>query len=234
VRSRDYQGVKEVQIEWLEAHPLERDSIQVTTKHKEVEIDDHRGVNQPLALLKEIFDPQRVLVWAEAGAQSKLSELGVDSSNRYSLSRMKGLVIWTPPPSIQDLRAVLETVEPEIVHLFAIDPGMDRLEDFLKRLSGLVRYALRTNQGQVSISALAAGTAQQEVTVKMGIDWLVGRGHLRVLSDDGDQLSLSEGDQIEKAEIKSLTDDLKSLLAETAAFRAYYSRAEADLLITPS
>jgi single-stranded-DNA-specific exonuclease len=232
-RSRDFRGTKELQIEWLEAHPREAPSIEVTTRPREVAVHDHRGANKPLSLLKEIYDPQRRLVWAEAGAQGELSEVGIHSCDRYSLSPMGELVIWTSPPSIQDLHAALEVVEPEIVHLFAVDPGTDRLEDFLRRLSGLVRYALRANQGQVSLAALAAGTAQLEVTARLGIDWLVAGGHLELGSSDGDKLSLVEGDWVKKEGLRSISDDLKSLLVETAAFRAFYSRADVDLIINP-
>jgi single-stranded-DNA-specific exonuclease len=233
VRSKDYRGVQELQIEWLEARPRMGSSIEVTARKRKVEVHDFRGAKQPLSVLKEFYDPQRMLVWAEADAHSKLIEVGVDAYDRYSLHQERELVIWTSPPSIQNLRAALEIVEPGIVHLFAIDPGMDRLEDFLRRLSGLVKYALRANQGQVSKSALAAGTAQQEITVKLGIGWLVSRGHTALLSEEGDELRLVEGDQVEKAELESLTDDLKSLLVETIAFRSYYSRADGRLLINP-
>jgi single-stranded-DNA-specific exonuclease len=250
VRSKNYRGVQELQIEWLEARPRMGSSIDITAKNRKIEVHDYRGAKQPLsvlkefydpqrmlvwaeAVLKEFYDPQRMLVWAEADAHSKLIEVGVDAYDRYSLHQERELVIWTSPPSIQDLRAALEIVEPGIVHLFAIDPGMDRLEDFLRRLSGLVKYALRANQGQVGKSALAAGTAQQEITVKLGIGWLVSRGHTALLSEEGDELRLVEGDQVEKAELESLTDDLKSLLVETIAFRSYYSRADGRLLINP-
>ena len=153
--------------------------------------------------------------------------------NRYTLSPVTGLVIWTSPPGSHELRDALETVDPEFVHLFSIDPGMDRLESFLKRLAGLVKYALSKNQGQTSIAALAAGTAQQEITVRMGLDWLVNQGHLKVISADDGELSLAEGERDDRAGTDEQAGKLKSLLAETGAFRTYYARAEADLLLNP-
>jgi single-stranded-DNA-specific exonuclease len=233
VRTRDFRGVKEVQIEWIEAHPVEVDSFEVTTQPREIVIHDHRDETQPLVVLKEIFASQEMLVWAEAEARKKLSEHGVITCDRSSLSPTQGLVIWTAPPGIQELRTALKLVEPQVVYLFAVDPGMDRLEEFLKRLGGLVKRALRLMQGQVSVPLLAGGTAQREVTVKQGIEWLIAEGDIRVLSSDGSELTLESGDQVKQPELKSLTKDLSSLLSETAAFRSYYSRAEADLLINP-
>jgi single-stranded-DNA-specific exonuclease len=215
VRSRDFRGQKELQIEWLEAHP-------------------HRALTQPLAVLKSLLDREELLVWAEAQARDKLSERGINSGDRFALTPHKGMVIWTVPPGVQELMAAIEMVNPEVVHLFSVDPQGDQLETFLARLSGLVKFALRSNQGQANVSILAAATAHREVTVRAGIDWLAARGYLKVRSQGEDELHLSQGDQQARDDLPRLTEKLVALLEETAAFRSYFSRTEAGQLITPS
>jgi len=174
-----------------------------------------------------------LLVWAEAGAREKLAEVGVTGTDRNELLPHDVLVIWTTPPGGAELRYVLEIVSPQVVYLFAVDPQMDELEPFIKRLIGLVKYALKSNQGLAKISVLAAATAQREATVKTGIDWLEARGDLGVQFEDEDRVCFSEGGGSPKEDLSRLTEQLRALLAETAAFRAYYSRAKASVLVEP-
>ena len=234
VRSRDFRGQKEMQIEWLEAHPLAESPLEVTAKSQDIKIFDQRAAPQPLAVLKSLLERQDLLVWAEAQTRDKLSEHGIDSSDRFALTLHKGMAIWTIPPGIQELVAAIEMVKPEVVYLFSIDPKGDQLDTFLERLSGLVKFALRSNRGQAKASILAAATAQREVTVKAGIDWLAARGYLEVRSLGEDELEFTQDDQQTRDDLPRLNEKLVALLEETAAFRSYFSRTEVDYLITPS
>jgi single-stranded-DNA-specific exonuclease len=235
VHSRDFRGVKEVQIEWLEARPVEGQSIAIAAQRREIEIHDHRGISHPLAELKKLLQGQeQVTVWAEAQARDRLHEQGIHSSDRFSLEAHKSLVIWTVPAGGSELRAAIERVSPGIVHLFAVDPQLDKLGIFIERLIGLVKYALRSNQGLAKISTLAAATAQREATVRTGLEWLAARGHLQFRFEEQDQLRFSDGSGSPAEDQAQLTEQLRSLLAETAAFRAYYSRADVGLLLEPS
>ena len=143
----------------------------------------------------------------------------------------KVLIIWTTPPGPTELRTALEKVTPATVHLFGIDPGLDRPETFLKRLVGLTRYALSSNQGRASISTLAAATAQRETTVRQGIAWLAARGHLVVLDEEGDETQLAEGNHGASDDLPQIAAQLKALLEETAAYRAHFARADKETLI---
>ena len=49
-RSRSYRGNREVQIEWLDAHPAEGGEIEVLQEEDEIAIIDHRDASHPLAL----------------------------------------------------------------------------------------------------------------------------------------------------------------------------------------
>ncbi len=232
VRSRDYRGEKELQIEWLEAHPVEREVLEVTIERPEIEIHDHRGISHPLAVMKKIMvEHGDVTIWAEAQARNLLLEQGIPSNDRFSLESNNSLVIWTSPPGDQELRAVIERVSPDIVHLFSVNPQVDELQVFIKRMIGLIKYALSSNRGLARISALVAATAQREITVRIGIEWLAARGFLQVQTEEPDKLCFSEGSGSQTDALSQLTEQLRALLTETAAYRSYYSRAEARVLI---
>jgi hypothetical protein len=126
---------------------------------------------------------------------------------------------------------VLEKVSPTTVHLLGIDPGLNHAETFLKRLAGLTRYALSSNQGRASISTLAAATAQRETTVRQGIAWLAARGHLVVLNEEGDKTQLAKGNHVVSDDLPRIAAQLRALLEETAAYRAHFAQADKETLI---
>jgi len=72
----------------------------------------------------------------------------------------------------EELTAALQTVRPEKVIVFAINPGMDELQPFMARLAGLVKFALNQRAGRSSYAELAAATAQKVAVVRAGLDWL--------------------------------------------------------------
>ncbi len=115
--------------------------------------------------------------------------------------------------------------------MFGVDPGEDRAEKFLTRLSGLVRHALKHNQGQVELQALAAATAQREATVRAGLDWLEARGYIQVLQQPNGSLALAGSDGVSADTLQQMGAQMKMLLEETAAYRAHFARAEARSLV---
>jgi hypothetical protein len=133
------------------------------------------------------------------------------------------------------LRAALERVSPHTVYLFGIDPELDEPRAFLARLAGLVKWAMRSEHPQVRISSLAGATAQREATVRAGLAWLAARGHVTILdgTDDTDEMiGLAEGDQTVAADLSDKSARLQVLLEETAAYRAFFARADGQTLIT--
>jgi len=232
VRSRDFRGKKEVQIEWLEAHPVEGERIEVATQLPEVEVIDLRGVSAPMIELKNLIPNKKdLVVWAEAQAKEKLVDHGIQANHRDSLEAASELVIWTTPSGPQELSSVMDRVSPTVVHLFNVNPGMDEMKDFTERLLGLVKYALRKTNGKVSAASLAAATAHRDETVRVGLQWLVARGYLVVHYENEGSVCLNEGDGEVKEELESMEKQLREQLAETAAYRRYYSSADAELLI---
>ncbi|MFB0534148.1 MAG: single-stranded-DNA-specific exonuclease RecJ [Anaerolineae bacterium] len=226
VRASDYRGQRDVQVEWVDARPIEELVLGVV-EGPAVEIVDYRREPSPRQVLERLRAQEDVQIWSEAEARAEVA-----GQDRYELKPSKGLIIWTTPPGPAELQAVLEKVAPTTVYLFGIDPGLDQPETFLKRLAGLTRYALSSNQGRANVSTLAAATAQREATVRQGIAWLTARGHLVVLSEEGDEIQLAEGSQVvDPKGFQKTLGSLKVLLEETAAYRAHFARADKESLV---
>jgi single-stranded-DNA-specific exonuclease len=225
VRASNYQGQRGVQVEWVDACQIEEPVLSVL-EGLAVEIVDYRREPSPRKVLERLRGRGDVQVWSEAEARAEVA-----GQNRYELKPSKVLIIWTTPPGPTELRTVLEKVSPATVHLFGIDPGLDHPETFLKRLAGLIKYALSSNQSRANVSTLAAATAQRETTVRQGIAWLAARGHLVVLDEEGNETQLAEGNHMVSDDLPRIAAQLRALLEETAAYRAHFARADKKTLI---
>jgi single-stranded-DNA-specific exonuclease len=221
-RASSYQGTRQLQLEWLDfrvsAAPR---AVEVETRP--IEWVDLRGQPHPRARLQSLQTEEVIQVYAEGEAQARVGGL-----RRDELSAGLPLAIWTPPPGPRQWSAVLERAAPPKVYLLAVESNLDVPEHFLKRLAGLVKFALRTKGGQTTLAALAAATAQRGETVRMGLLWLEAKGYIsgdwRAGSEEwtSSEVYFSAGSGEESADLAEITAELGAMLAETAAYRRYF------------
>ena len=183
VQASDYRGQREVQVVWVDA----REKLQVASSKLQVadgkrQVVDCRRESHPRALLERLREQEEMQVWSEAEARAEVA-----GRDRRELAPSQTIAIWTTPPGPAELQAALEKVSPDKVYLFGKDPDLDRPNVFLKHLTGLTKRATSTNEGRVSVSTLAAATAQREPTVRAGLAWLEARGHLAILDEEEDR-----------------------------------------------
>jgi single-stranded-DNA-specific exonuclease len=226
VRASDYRGQREVQIEWVDARAIVTEAVKPVAAMA-VAVVDYRTRLNAGQLLEQLRSEDGLQVWAEGGPGREI--VGLD---RDQLAPSKRLAIWTTPPGSRELRGVLRKVSPETVYLFGIDPGLDEPQPFLERLAAMVKRALSSHEGCVAVSTLAAATAQREATVRLGLDWMVERGHIAIVGEEDDQMHLTSGRGIPGKDVEGATARLRSLLQETAAYRKHFSRAPEDALLS--
>jgi len=219
VRASSYRGAREVQVEWIDARPVSQQPVELRRTRSVI---DQRGIDLPLQALRNFLnDDPEVLVWAEADAREKLAAAGINSRDRTGLVPANTLAIWSSPPGMAELQAAVETARPSTIILFAIDPADAAVEDFLRRLAGLVKFAIAKRGGQASLARLAAAAGQRESAVRLGLRWLEERGLVQVasLSEDG-QIQLAQGSGT-PAYVGETLKQLTQLIEETAAFRRF-------------
>jgi len=224
VRASDYRGQRDVQVEWVAARPIEGATSPLRVETPTIAVVDHRGESDCQAILQRLQVKQDVLVWSEGNAE-------VDGRDRYALEPSETLAIWTTPPGAPELRAALSRVSPETVHLFGVNPEFDHPRGFLTRLAQSVERAINTEGGRVELSTLASETAQRQETVRTGLAWLEGRGHIVVLEERDREIRLAPGEQAAGSASPEAEAHLRSLLKETAAYRAFFARSDAETLI---
>jgi single-stranded-DNA-specific exonuclease len=222
IRASDWRGTRQVQMEFVDYRLIDQKPVEVKNG---IEIVDQRNAGKPLELLKSL--PPATLVWAEA--EEKAAVGGVD---RNDLHPAETLAIWTIPPSPEELRQALEIIQPKQVVLFAVHPALEVTENFMARLTGLIKYAINNRNGKVTYAELAAATAQRVLTVQRGLGWLIARGSVHLAHEENGLLQISPGNTgTIPAGDHRLWIEIQTLLAETAAYRAHFRRAGKDTLL---
>jgi hypothetical protein len=148
------------------------------------------------------------------------------------LEHADNLVIWTIPPSSEELQNAVKIVNPHTITLVCAHPFLEITDAFIARLTGLLKFAITKRDGDVTYAQLAAATAQRQVTIKLGLNWLVSRGNISLLHEQGDHLRIGPGKTInDLGGAARLWVEVQALLAETAAYRAHFKRAAKDTLL---
>lgn len=225
VRASDYRGERQMQIEWVEARPAEQEGIEVpVSRASRVEGVDYRQATDPFELMR-VLQERGIQIWAEGEAKAEIG--GVD---RLGLVPAQELGVWTIPPGPGVWQAILEMVKPQKVYVFAPKGEEDRLEAFVKRLAGLLKFALRAHEGRAEVARLAVATSQCEETVQKGLEWLAARGIFTVEQAGAGVLRV----QVGTGELHSsaVETSLRKLLEETRAYRKFWESASIERLVT--
>ncbi len=217
VRASDYRGERQMQIEWVEARPVEREVIEVPgSRVKGVDFVDERQGKEALGRVRALL-AQGIQVWAEGEAKKE-----VGGRDRAELVPGKELVIWTLPPGPREFEAVLKWVQPEKVYWMGRDAAEETVEEFLRRLAGFLKFAVRAYEGHVSLERLAAEMAHREETIRKGVAFFVAKGLFSIQWEGegkGQVLVGGKGCPSEQVE-----HQLRSALAETQAYRGFLAR----------
>jgi single-stranded-DNA-specific exonuclease len=226
VRASTYRGQKGVQIEWLDYRLTKPLSNIVSTKKSPIEVIDFRKESEPLSKLNQILEKEQPLIWCEATLFKNFQLV-----DRYSVFPSEILAILTIPPGSNELQDVMTNVKPARVYLFGIDPNMDEPQIFLKRLLGLLKFKIKASEGVVTLSSLATATAQRLTAVNAGIEWLEAHGQIKIVSRDNEKIIVQQSANKNRIDSSSSAKLLHASLAESAAFRRYYLKADKDRLL---
>jgi len=218
-RINDYKGRRSLQLEWVASRPTPGIAVEIAPRF---EIVDLRSAVDALAAL----GTNGYHVWAEGLAPAELPFDAARLVSRYEVHPTRALTIWTAPPGPQELEQMIERTQARTFYVVAQHIPQHTPQGFLQRLAGLVKYALSAYGGEISVLRLAAATAQREVTVRYGLDWLAAKGVVTLEWLDGDRARLTAGGTPDSQALEPLQDAIRALLAETAAYRAYFQRAD--------
>jgi hypothetical protein len=206
--------------------PAETNQISLKRTRRKIQVHDSRKDLHPVTLLEKLRLSANVQIWREGSAREEVAGVGRDE-----LVPGEVLVIWTPPPGPDELRAAIQCVDPREIYLFNQNPGIDQVEWVRQRLSGMVNYAIRQYGGRIDLERAAAATGQRDDTIRAGFDWLIARGGIQIDRQDGNQFYFKLGGEADPDQRERVEHRMNGLLRETRAYRDYYARVSPGILL---
>ena len=225
VRASNYRGERSVQIEWVNARPIEENTL-LRPRRPAIQSLDFRKDPEPAAALKRLQETGAWLVFQEGEKMH-----GVSGSDRYHLILCPSLALWSIPPGLNELKAILDLVQPSQVAFFGQSSSSDQLTGCLQRLAGIIRFALNKRNGLVTLPELAAATNHREWTVRKGIEWWIARGEISLLETNGAAFTFKQGGVFDPIPLNKIEQELTVMLLETSAFRSYFLRVDPQQLL---
>ena len=219
LRAGWYRGRRDLTVQLVDYRQEEGQALEV--REERMELIDLRHHPDPLKVLAELTKDVPVTCYAEGPERSRLGRFPL-----FEGEPVKALALYTFPPGPAELKALLAIAGPRHVYLIAHPPPSEGPEAWLSRLAGMAKHAIAHKAGHTSLQELAVTTAQREITVRLGLEWLSASGHVKCDVDDG-QLDLTKGDgRVDDYLRKELFTALKGLLEETAAYRRFVATME--------
>jgi len=171
ISSTTWRGEETVSLTWIDAHlpgPGEVSSLKPV-------LVDHRSTPSPLAELQELLTATPGL---EICAEGRTIP-GIETHDRFQLQPAPALAIWHVPPSSSVLHAMITTVEPGTIHVFAQPSAVLNLPALLQTTTGMLKYAVNQRAGSFSRQSLATATALPMDLVNQALLWLSAKGIYR-------------------------------------------------------
>jgi single-stranded-DNA-specific exonuclease len=224
LRPSTFRGTEDIQLTWVEH--LHQPEAQETrpTQSAISEIIDYRQHPHPLQALHAIRQQESsLLIWGENIQTEEISAV-----DRQQLTAADALVVWTTPPARAVLEQVCKIVSPVRIYLFNQQPGTDTIS----MVKAGIQAALTNKEGWISISELAALSAQTAVAIQTLLDLFLAHGNLTLLNREEDNIQLTRGGTAaNKDKIAQLSAQLQYLQGEAAAYRRFYATAKPDTLL---
>jgi len=200
----------------------------VEVKQPAIKIIDHRRDSQPEQVLKTILnDTLHTLIWAENQPPRNQPYCA-----RTKLSGADVLIIWNIPPAQKVLSNIIKTVRPKEIHFFARPSDAATLQEFLKTLAGLVKFAVNQRAGKINLSQLASATVQTPDIVRLGLRWLQEKGLYSFTTLSGEDIQAQNGSRSNPGLIKQINARLQELWSEHKSYQHYYQTCDSNNIIT--
>ena len=189
----------------------------------QIDLLDLRGHEDPLSALSDLYSPSNSIIWAE-----NKKPAGFDSFPRNKLSKSASLIIWTTPPSKLDLRLAIKKVTPNQVVLFGINPEIDRLDEFIQALFGLIKHIDRTGKSY-DLIRFSEALALPEDVIEVGLEWIHQQGDYNL--ENINQGLVAMGPKQKLPGFDNVDRKLKLMLREVIAYRTYFNNAHIRALL---
>ncbi len=223
VRTSNFKGKSELTLEWIGYRQKIEPAVEIRDRSN-IQIIDFRNTVETEENINKLASQPGVVIFKEG-----LNFRSMPGYDRLGIKSANHLVIVTPPASYSLMKGIIIKSQPKKITLFAFDPRSDTIETFIPALVGLIKYSINKKNGYFDLMKISAALSHEPSTVEKGLIWLEARGEIRINKEN---MIISEShEKPNPVKIDQFESELRIMLDETAAFRAYYQRADAEALI---
>jgi hypothetical protein len=157
-------------------------------------------------------------IWAEAYSRADFPAY----RRRAELTPAPVLIVYTAPPDLATLQAVMAAVDPVEVHVFGLEPPLPTFEAFLRQLTIAVRNVVTRMGGTAPLDVLCGATAASVATVRAGVAFLAAEQGLTFSAENG-MIHIAEGGpKADRAVLQAANERLRAAYQESEAFRRFF------------
>ncbi|MCB2180092.1 single-stranded-DNA-specific exonuclease RecJ [bacterium] len=216
IKANHFKGDEELQLEYVDSWATSEVEGEPEVAI-ELEVQDLRTAELK-KVASSFVDKSDLLFWGEGVRLSGYSLLP-----REQLHPAQELMVVTVPPTQKILKDVLGFVQPQKVMVLGLDPKVDQLTPFLKRLTGVCKYIVNAKEGVEKVSSLAGAMAHSLEAVKAGLQWLSAKGIFVIEFGDAGEVYLSSNeDGVGVGSLTNSEETLKFYLEEAKAYRKFF------------
>jgi hypothetical protein len=226
-RENNYQGVEQVQFEWVDFRQTRQDStIEIQQDNHSIVHFDYRNSKTPFEDLTRCAAAPGLSIWKEGSYSQKVA--GVD---RLNIQAGETLAVWSMPPDLHVLRHLILSAHPRQVYWFLVAPAEHQVPGFLQTLGKWVKEGLRLEKQYFTLSDMAHKSATTVDMVALGLKWLASSGHISILEESSSSYRLVSGGVPDARLQAHLQDELKRSFAELHSFSNYLLHVDLPKLV---
>lgn len=141
--------------------------------------------------------------------------------NRYQQGRKRTLVLLSCPPSLAVFKELIYANRPACLVLAYNKRDLDNGSAFIKKLVGLIKYAVNNKGGQLDIYQVAAKTGEMEESIVAGIQYLAARGLISFNNYSPGTYIIKLNDGTQEGNYRVQERKMRALLRESFFFKQY-------------
>lgn len=227
IRHSTFRGEQNIEITFVDAHPVEREEITLPRQTAPIEVADFRIPSNQLTALQNYLSDHPALCWGE-----NLAAKDLPTKNRMELSASSTLVLAHMPPSADVMQEIFNRVQPERIVFFDLAPRITSLQYFLETVMGMLKYALRKKDGRISIHHFATLTGYTAELVLQALHLLQAEGKILIQPEDDDRVTISTtSTQRDISAVQAYQENLKNTFREVRAFQRFLMRITPEMIV---
>lgn len=209
--------IKDIHSEYLKEEEEEKENL------SEFNIHDDRKKKDILNLVDDYCKNPKadVLIFAEDKAiLEKLKPYKTifqKISNTNNLHQAKTLMFFDYPTDDEHYKHILEQVSPKRIHFMEYNVMPLKIEDFVKTISGMVKFVCNNKNGLFDITGASSFLAVNNIAITTILDILNENNIIKILNSNEKECQLELGEN--KDLHNCLTEDIKSILEDIYEFK---------------